>query len=269
MRTVVIGRESNLSRRLAARLPGVSLVSARQLASVPVDTVLPAEPFALVLNQFQPATALHDLSRPDAYLELALRTTARLLEVLPDHDCRKLVYTSSAAVYGDNVACREEDVPRVTTLHAGLKVSNEYLVRDICGNRGIDHTVVRVFNLYGGEDRFSIVARVLAAVRERQPLAIANHGNAVRDFIHIDDVVTCYAALLQRTDLPVVNVATGQGTSVRSIVDALRLRGHVLATTDVRRDEIRISTADVTRLSRVVDVSGFVGVIDHVLAELR
>jgi UDP-glucose 4-epimerase len=265
---VVVGRESNLSRRLAALLPDTVLVSARGLASVDVRTVLPEGPFVLVLNQFQPATALTDLRSPEGYLELALRTTARLLEALPDLDCRKVLYTSSAAVYGDDVACREEAVPRITTLHASLKISNEYLVRDVCRSHGVDHTVVRLFNLYGGDDRFSIVARILAAVREGRPLTIANHGNAVRDFIHLDDVAASYQALLGRSGLPVVNVATGQGVSVRGLVDAVRMRGHRIDTTSVPREEIRISTADVTRLAQIIDVDAFVGVLDHVLAEL-
>lgn len=268
MRTVVVGRCSNLSRRLVRVLPDAVLVSARELAHVDIRSVLPDRPFALVLNHFQPATGLQDVRSPTSYVDLALSTTARLLEAVADVDCHKVIYTSSAAVYGDNLACREDDVPRITTLHGGLKISNEYLVRDVCVERGLDYTVVRLFNLYGGEDRFSVVGRIVAAVREQQPLSVANQGNAVRDFVHVDDVATCYLQLLGRTGMPTVNVASGQGISVRNIVDAVRLRGYALTTTSVDRREIRFSTADITRLSEVVDPTGFTRVIDHVLSEL-
>jgi len=268
VKTVIVGRSSNLSVGLAATLPEPVLLSARQLASVDVRSVLPREPFVLVMNHFQPASRLNDLTSPTSYLQLALTTTARLLEGIADHDCRKVLYTSSAAVYGDNVACREDDIPRAPNLHAALKASNEHLVRSFCADRGLDHTVVRLFNLYGGEDQFSIVARIVAAVRGRQPLVLANQGNAIRDFIHLKDVVACYRTLLELRGLSTVNVATGEGTSVRSIVDAVRLRGHHLDTTSVRSSEIRISTADVSRLSEVVEVERFVRVIDHVLTEL-
>lgn len=268
MKTVIVGRSSNLSRRLAAGLADALLVSARELALVDVQSVLPREPFVLVMNHFQPAGRLNDLTNPSGYVQLALTTTARLLEGITDHDCRKVLYTSSAAVYGDNVACHEDDIPRAANLHAALKMSNEHLVRGFCAARGIEHTVVRLFNLYGGEDQFSIVARIVAAVRNGRPLTLANQGNAIRDFVHLDDVVACYRTLLDLRGLPIVNVATGEGTSVRSIVDAVRLRGHRLETTSVRSREIRISTADVSRLSEVVEVERFVRVIDHVLTEL-
>ena len=268
MKTVIVGRSSNLSAGLSATLPESVLLSARELASIDVKSVLPREPFVLVMNHFQPAGRLGDLISPSAYVELALTTTARLLEGIADYDCGKIIYTSSAAVYGDNVACREDDVPRAANLHAALKVTNEHLVRSVCADRGLDCTVVRLFNLYGGQDGFSIVSRILAAVRSQKPLVLANEGNAVRDFVHLDDVVACYRTLLELRGLPTVNVATGEGTSVRSIVDAVRLRGHRLDTTSVRSNEIGVSTADVTRLSEIVEVEHFVKVIDHVLSEL-
>jgi len=268
VKTLIVGRDSTLSVGLSATLPDPILLSARELASTDLDSVLPDEPFVLVMNQFQPADRLADLSSPTAYVDLALTTTARLLEKIVSYDCRKVLYTSSAAVYGDNVVCQEDDVPRAGNLHAALKLSNEHLVRAVCDERGIDHTVVRLFNLYGGQDTFSVVARILAAVRGRRPLVLSNDGNAIRDFVHLDDVLTCYRRLLAPTSLSTVNVATGRGTSVRSIVDAVRLRGHRLDTTSVPRREIRMSTADVTRLACVVDVDRFANVIDHVLAEL-
>jgi UDP-glucose 4-epimerase len=268
VKTVIVGRHSNLSNGLASALPDTLILSAREIAGTARPPVLPQEPFHLVLNHFQPARQRNDVTNPTGYVELAMMTTARLLESAASRDCRKILYTSSAAVYGDNVVCREEDVPQAANLHAALKVSNEHLVTSFCADRGLDCTIVRLFNLYGGHDEFSIVARIVAAVRHQHPLMLANEGNAVRDFVHLDDVVWCYRALLGRRQLPVINVATGEGTSVRSIVDAVRLRGHCLDTTSVQTDEIRMSTADVTLLSQVVPVRSFVNVIDHVLREL-
>lgn len=268
MKTVIVGRSSNLSEALAAAIPGSILLSARQLALVDVRPLLPREPFVLVMNHFQPASRLNDLTSPTSYLQLALTVTAQILEGIAELDCRKVLYTSSAAVYGDNVACREDDIPRAANLHAGLKVSNEHLVRGFCSDRGVDYTIIRLFNLYGGNDQFSIVARILAAVRSGQPLVLANQGNAIRDFIHLDDVVTSYRILMKLRGLPTVNVASGEGTSVRSIVDAVRLRGHSLETSSVRSGEIRISTANVDQLSEVVDITRFMRVIDYVLSEL-
>jgi hypothetical protein len=135
--------------------------------------------------------------------------------------------------------------------HDQLYKGHDDLIRALaCADRGLDCTVVRLFNLYGGQDQFSMVARILAAVRRQKALVLINDGNAVRDFVHLDDVLACYRRLLGLRGLPTINIATGKGTLVRNIVDAVRLRGHRLNTTSVLSDEIRISTADVSRLSR-------------------
>jgi hypothetical protein len=69
--------------------------------------------------------------------------------------------------------------------------------------------------------------------------------------------------------VPIVNIASGVGVSVRSILDALELHGVHVATTNVVRDEIRVSTANVELLSRYVDPATFVRPAEYVLREVR
>lgn len=268
MLTLVVGRSSNLSTRLAAGLEDCRLVSARDLTVESFAAALPDEDFRVVLNNFQPSARLRDLTDPVGYVDLSLGVTARVLQALAGSRCVKVVYTSSASVYGNNVSCAETDPSQAGDLHPGLKVANEHLVRGCCAEQGIDVTVARLFNMYGGDDTFSVVAKVLDAVRTGSVLPVTNDGNAVRDFVHIDDVVRTYRALLEARDLPVVNVASGVGVSVRTVVDAVRLHGHRLETVSRPRQEIRVSTADVSRLATLVDVAAFTDVVDHVLAEL-
>jgi UDP-glucose 4-epimerase len=267
--TLVVGRSSNLSTRLASSLGECILVSARGLTPASLAALIPPDDYRVVINSFQPSARLGDLSDPVAFVDLSLGVTARVLEAVAGTRCVKLVYTSSASVYGNNVSCAEDAPCQAGDLHSGLKVANENLVRGFCTEQGIDATVARLFNMYGGEDNFSVVAKVVAAVMTGSVLPVANDGNAVRDFVHIDDVVETYRKLLQTTALPVVNVASGVGVSVRTIVDAIRFHGYPLETVSRARAEIRVSTADVTLLSRLVDVGSFTHVVDHVLAELR
>lgn len=269
MLTLVVGRSSNLSARLAASLDDCLLVSARNLLVDSFAATLPDQEFRVVINSFQPSARLRDLSDPVGYAELSLGVTARVLQALVGSRCKKVVYTSSASVYGNSVSCAESDPSQAGDLHSGLKVANEHLVGGFCRDHDIDATVARLFNMYGADDTFSVVAKVLAVVRTGSILPVFNNGNAVRDFIHIDDVVRIYRALLETSGLPVVNVASGTGVSVRTIVDAVRVHGYRLETVSEPRQEIRVSTADVSLLSRLLDVAGFTQVVDHVLAELE
>lgn len=266
MKTLILGASSNLSRHLAAAWPDVMTLSARALLD---GAPLPPSdgPLTVVLNNFQPATRLGDVSDPRRYVDLSITATARLLESTADYDVRKLIYTSSAAVYGDNAECHEDDRPRASGLHAGLKIANEDLVRRVGHARGISVTIARLFNLYGGDDAFSIVSKIVRAAREQQPLTLANGGRAIRDFVHIDDVVAAYTAL-RTCDHHIVNVASGVGVSVRMLLDALSVRGVEVPTETHRRTEIRFSAANVDRLETLLDVGRFKRAVDFVVDEV-
>lgn len=267
MRTVIVGRASNLSDRLALRLDDCVVLSARDLvaAADPLRCFPDDREYRVVINSFQTASALHDLSDPIGYVDRSIRLTARVLAALVDTPCVKVVYTSSASVYGDGVGCREDAVPRARDLHSGLKLANEQLVRRFGAEHQLDVTVARIFNMHGGSDRFSVVAKIVDAVRTGAVLSLSNHGEAVRDFVHVDDVARSYLAILAARDVPVVNVASGIGVSISSVVAAVRQHGHPLATRSTAREEISVSTADVALLSSLVEVSGFVRVVDAVL----
>ncbi len=275
METWIIGRRSNLSQALHAAMPDSRVLSAAAIAQgEPLPT--PAGPVRVVINAFQPATQLRDYSDPVGYIDRAIGVTARVLEGLRDLDVARVVYTSSASVYGDNIFCSEDDPVRPNDLHASLKVANEHMVRNVCRQRGVPFTVARVFNMYGGDDRFSIVSKVIRAARDGATLTLINGGNAIRDFIHIDDVVTTFVALLEGTstesdsaNVETINVASGRGTSIAGMLDAIRREGFQVPTTSLTRNEIKVSTARVETLGRFVDLEQFIRVEDHLLRALR
>jgi UDP-glucose 4-epimerase len=267
--TLVVGARSNLSRHLARGLPGeVRLVATADVLAGRLPSLLPAAPYRLVLNNFPPATALGDLGSPSRYVADAVDATALALEAVVGTACRQVVYTSSASVYGDNVCCHEDHPLSGGSLYAALKMANERLVATVCGDHDLPSTTVRLFNLYGGDDRFSVLSKVVARVRDGQPLVVTNAGRAVRDFVHVQEATRAYAAIL-RADAPaVVNVGSGVGTSVGMVLDAVALHGFALRTVPVQRTEISFSVADVSRLTALDPGLTFRPVVDHVLAEL-
>lgn len=267
MKVLIVGMRSNLTAHLLRAIDGSTAVSTAEAARVGLPAGCDAE--VLVLNAFQPASALGDVRQPTAYVERSLGVTAKVLEACREHPTvKRVIYTSSASVYGDNVECREADAPRAAGLHAALKLANECLVQRFCDEAGLGSTVVRLFNMYGGDDTFSIVSKIVAAARSGGELTLANEGNAIRDFVHVDDAVRVFLAVLRDPSVRVVNAASGVGVSVRSILSNLELRGVKVATTSVRRPEIRISTANVERMSALVDPATFVSVHDHVIREV-
>jgi UDP-glucose 4-epimerase len=269
--TIIIGKNANLSIALAKALPDIRLISSQNpIKDLEKLELGKTDSVHVIFNNFQRSTMLYDVSDPTAYVQRALMCTAEVLEHLEKSGVAllKILYTSSSSVYGNNIFCKEDDPLIPTSLHASLKITNEKLVESFCQKNSYDYTICRVFNMYGGNDNFSIISKIIRAARENIELTLYNNGNAVRDFIHIDDVVTVYKALLETRNTPIVNVGTSNGISVRHILDFLRNHQTDIRYKTIDREELRISTADISRLQKILPDLKFGRAEEYILKQV-
>jgi len=272
MQTVIIGKRSNLSRHLLGVIDNaVSVPVSKAVEYLTQFDWQQHQSINLVLNQFQPATKLNDLSSPSDYVDNAIASTARILQSIQSQaeKINRIIYTSSSSVYGNNSDCKEIDAPAPKSLHATLKLTNENLVSFFCDLHMIDYTIARVFNMYAGEDRFSIISKIIRAVKQRHTINLINQGGAVRDFIHIDDVAYAYQQLLLTNPADkIINIASGQGMSIGMILDYLQQHNITVSTLNIEQDEIKTSIANNDRLLSVIGSYQFQSVKDYVFDEL-
>lgn len=154
-------------------------------------------------------------------------------------------------------------------LHASLKVANEKLVEKFCIENSIDYTIARIFNMYGGDDNFSIISKIIKAYKNNEELNIVNNGNAIRDFIHIEDVVDIYSKILDKKDIKILNIGSGNGSSIKNILDFLNNHNIKIKTKNIQREELKISTADISKLKELLKKDTFFGVEDYLKKELN
>lgn len=257
----IVGKRSNLSRALGQTLKDTVLVSIEEVLD---KTVKFEKARAVIFNNFQKATLLNDISSPAKYVTDSILSTAVVLEALKDARPSKVIYTSSAAVYGNNIYCKEEDVLQPLSLHAALKAANEKLIERFCVENEIDFTVTRVFNLYGGDDQFSVISKLLRCAKEKTEFTLVNNGNAIRDFVHIDDVVNVYTKILSEKSPKYLNIASGSGVSIGQMIDFLMLHEVLINSKVIYKDELKISTASIELLSTLVKVDGFRSVYEFI-----
>lgn len=257
----IIGRRSNLSRALDSFWKEAVLVSTEDILSGAFKF---EKARAVIFNNFQKATLLNDVSYPSKYINDSMLSTAKALEAMRDCPPDKVVYTSSASVYGNNIYCKEEDVLQPLSLHAALKVANEKLIEKFCSENGIDFTITRVFNLYGGDDQFSVISKLLNRAKDGGEFTLVNNGNAIRDFVHINDVVKTYDKIISTTSPKYLNIASGQGVSIAQMIDFLKLCNTEINTRVIYKEELKISTASVEALSKIIDVESFASVYDFI-----
>ena len=269
----IIGKGSNLSSFLSKKIINSKLISSREiLTNIEELNVLKDNlPINIIFNNFQPATKLNEFVNLENYVVNSILTTSKVLDFIKNNQIvvNKIIYTSSSSVYGNNILCNENDELKPMNLHASLKVANEKLVEKFCIENSIDYTIARIFNMYGGNDNFSIISKIIKAYKNNEELNIVNNGNAIRDFIHIEDVVDIYSKILDKKDIKILNIGSGNGSSIKNILDFLNNHNIKIKTKNIQREELKISTADISKLKELLKKDTFFGVEDYLKKELN
>ena len=194
------------------------------------------------------------VAKPLAYYDNNLIGTLVLLEVMRDHQVKRLVFSSSATVYGmNNPVPLKEDYPTSATNPYGYtKVMIEQMLRDLGrADNAWAISLLRYFNPIGahpsgriGEDPNDIpnnllpyVAQVAAGKLEKVHVFGNDYdtpdGTGVRDYIHVMDLARGHVAALdyvcEHTGVEAVNLGTGKGTRVLEIIRAYeKACGHAI-----------------------------------------
>ena len=153
-------------------------------------------------------------------------------------------FSSGGAVYGEpgKLPVAETHPLSPITSYAVMKVTAEHYLSVYRALYDVPSLVLRCANVYGegqpGDRSQGVVAAVLDRVRVGEPVPLFGDGTAMRDFVHIDDVVPVVLGLAGRRDTPpVVNVGSGTGTK---LADLLGLVAEVTgATVQIERHPAR------------------------------
>ncbi len=273
MVNIIIGKNSNLSKHLSKNIDNTYLISSQNIESELNKIDLSNKKINIIFNNFQVSTKLNDLTNPSEYINRAIMTTARVLNYILDNNLKtnKMIYTSSSSVYGNNELCHESDPLQPLSLHSSLKIANERLIESFAIKNRIDYTITRIFNMYGGDDHFSIISKIIEAYKNNRTLNIFNNGSATRDFIHIDDVVKVYKVILnENINAPILNIGRGIECSVGELISFLESRGIYIKTRNKLRDELKRSTADISKLLNIMgEEEEFIKLKDYLLKEIE
>jgi UDP-glucose 4-epimerase len=218
------------------------------------------------------------VAKPLDYYENNLGSTFSLLRAMQRHHVYKLVFSSSATVYGDNTPPYTEEMStRAANPYGWTKVMIEQVMRDVAAaDPRWRIALLRYFNPVGahpsgtlGEDPQGIPNNLMpyiaqVAVGRREKLQVFGDdyptpdGTCLRDYIHVEDLAAGHIAALNRlgvTEAPLStwNLGTGRGTSVLEVLHAFeRAVGHPLPYEVVARrpGDLPVTFADPSKARR-------------------
>lgn len=218
--------------------------------------VLPGGSFDGVLHFAAKSLVGESVEFPEKYWYGNVVATLDLLEVIRDAGTPRLVFSSTAATYGEpeSVPITEESPTRPTNPYGATKLAIDHAITSYAHAHGLAATSLRYFNVagaYGGlGERHAVETHLIplvlqvAAGRRAEILVFGTDwptpdGTAIRDYIHIRDLADAHLLALQ-TAQPgqhrIYNLGNGTGFSVREVIDSCRrVTGREIGARDVER----------------------------------
>ena len=183
----------------------------------------------VVLNLAAQPGVRYSLTHPFVYQKTNLEGFLNVLEC-----CRhaakqpKLVYASSSSVYGGNKKMPFEESDQVDTpvsLYAATKKANELMAHTYSHLYGLSTTGLRFFTVYGAWYRPDMALSLFAdAMLHGRPIKVFNHGDMMRDFTFVDDIVNGIVRVVEAENLArydVFNIGNHRSEKLLDVIETL------------------------------------------------
>ena len=207
-----------------------------------------------VLAKHKPIAIMHfaalsqvgeSMENPGLYWHTNVQGSLNLIEAAVAADIDRFIFSSTCATYGDqdNVVLNEQSVQRPINAYGASKRAVEDILRDFERRYGLRHVIFRYFNVAGADPDAEVgefhqpethlIPLMLDAIDgKRDALTIYGtdyptpDGTCIRDYVHVCDLVDAHVLglkwLLDGRDSDVFNLGTGDGFSVRAVVEQSR-----------------------------------------------
>ena len=169
------------------------------------------------------ASVIESIDNPSFVNDVNVNGTLNVLEFCRKKKIKKFIFTSSAAIFGNNESKITESSPTVpTTVYGSSKLTGEQYCRIYSELFGITTIILRLFNIYGprqNDTYAGVITKFLNRLKKNKPPIIFGTGKQTRDFIHAHDVARAFFLALgyNKTKFDVFNLGTGKSTSINTL----------------------------------------------------
>jgi UDP-glucose 4-epimerase len=167
---------------------------------------------------------------PREYNAVNVGGTVAVMEAIRDAGVKRVVFASSGAIYGAQAQqpVHEDLPPHPDSPYAVSKLAAEHYVRTIGALWNIETVCLRIFNAYGPGQPLPpahapVIPQFIRQALSGGSIVLFGEGAQTRDFVYIDDVITALeaAAVAQQVDREVINIGSGEETSIESLIDLI------------------------------------------------
>ena len=199
-----------------------------------------------------------------------LNATIKLLNACRANKVKKIIFSSSSSVYGDNtnIPLKETEYPLPKSPYAASKASCELYLKTYHEAYGLNYVSLRYFNVFGPkQDKNSqyaaVIPNFISALLEGEKPIIYGDGEQTRDFIYVKDVVKANIKSCECDYNGIVNVASGRKITINELYKIIcETLGYDVEAEYLpeRKGDIKHSLADVSKMKKInyeVDLEHF------------
>ncbi len=165
---------------------------------------------------------------PISFAQNNVMGSISLLEAMVKAGVKKIVFSSTAAVYGipESLPLKEDDKLSATNPYGASKIAVEQFLSSYHALHGFDVVILRYFNPYGPNEMHQpethAIPNLIKAALSGEELPVYWKGEQVRDFIYVEDLAKAHTEVLNLSGFNVFNVGTGTGVKVKDVVETLK-----------------------------------------------
>ena len=190
---------------------------------------------------------------PEDTINVNVNGTINVLKCCVQNKIRKIIFASSASVYGDSSDIISEKSATIPLSPYGKsKLDAEIQIRKFADEFGFDAIILRLFNVYGKgqNDQYAgVISKFLKNISDDKPLIIYGDGKQTRDFVSVYDVIRAIECAISSENSGTYNIASGKSISINELAEIIvSSSGKKLDIIhkEEKRGEIKNSVADVS-----------------------
>ena len=201
------------------------------------------------------------IRNPKLTFDVNVHGTQNVLNACLQNNITKIIATSTAAVYQNTstkIILNEKSPVETLSPYGESKLEMENKIINFTSMHKINATILRLFNVYGiGQslEYAGVITKFKEHIQNNSPLIIFGDGSAIRDFVHIDDVVNAIILSISHSKNSLCNIASGISTSISELAQimiALSDKDIKISNESLRSGEIMFSSSDISLAKEIL-----------------